>query len=182
MRGLLLAILLTGCSFEVPAIGHGPGDFDPVGQPQPPGTTLPPASDPPMFDPPSDPPSEPTGPAVDAGAPTPPTPQIKLVGAACDDQAPCGGNLLCLKRTALGQSIPGGYCSADCAQSSCPNGSQCSTQWGPIKVCLNTCPADGCRGGYVCCKNNYNPGVCLPDFLCPNSGSGGGGGGGGNGN
>jgi hypothetical protein len=174
MRGLLLAILLTGCSFEVPAIGHGPGDFDPAGQPQPPGTsTLPPTSDPPVIDPPA----EPTPATNDLGTPTTPTPQNKVIGAACGDQDPCGNNMLCLTKTALGQNIPGGYCSTDCAFSSCPNGAQCSTQWGPIKVCLNSCPADGCRGGYVCCKNNYNPGVCLPGFLCPNSGPGGGGGG-----
>jgi hypothetical protein len=160
MRGLAWALLLTGCSFEVPAIGHGPGNYDPTRPPQgdPPGTSsVPPTLDPPMF---AEPP-----PMLDGGAP-PTAPQSHQIGDPCDGKnASCGAGLQCLTRTAFGTPIPGGYCSTDC-DGGCPNGSQCSTQWGPLKLCLSTCPATGCRNGYVCCTKYYNPGVCLPAFLC----------------
>ncbi len=155
MRGLLVLVTLAGCTFEVGPIGTGPVEVPPD---QPAGTSsVPPAADPPLFDPPSS--------ALDAGS-TPVPQSHSIVGDSCDKKKQCGAPLQCLTKTAFGTSIPGGYCSANCSSIACPSGSQCSNQWGALKLCLQTCPAAGCRPGCVCCTKSYNPGVCLPGFLC----------------
>lgn len=164
MRVWALALaLVAGCTFtidgmDVPASGAAPGSA------ADPGT--PPVADTPVADTPA--------PTPDAAAPDPaPAPppdmaQALVVGTPCTANADCATGLVCGKsfNTAAGVvKVPGGYCTLDCSNATCPTGSFCgSFSFG--KFCLSDCPPDPCRKGYQCCQNSGQKG-CTPDQLCP---------------
>jgi hypothetical protein len=154
MRWLSLFVLLSGCSFLVSGV-HG----DAVDPP-----ASPPSSDQDLGPPAAVPDAGPVGAAIDAGLY-----EYITIGNACGhDGLDCASDEVCEQKDIFGGTIPGGYCSRDCTQSACPQGSQCSVPWGTVRVCLQSCPKNGCRSGYVCCKNGFAaPGVCVAPSVCP---------------
>jgi hypothetical protein len=147
VRWSVLALVVSaGCAFQVPGVGPGSsstGGNDPAG-------------------------------SQDAATPAPlpvgdgAVPESTQIGAACDAlKHPCPAPLTCDTKAGF-VDVPGGYCTMDCTSTSCPTGSQCSISWGGVRVCIEDCPAAGCRPGYICCKNGWAaPGACLTPGLCP---------------
>jgi hypothetical protein len=84
------------------------------------------------------------------------------VGGACSSDNDCAAGFCIRDTDSSGNQTywSGGYCSADCGSSSCPQGS-CLTMADNNKYCVSTCSADSnCRSGYVCVKAVS---ACLPD-------------------
>lgn len=73
----------------------------------------------------------------------------KGVGEACSGIWECGGGERAECRRS--ENFPGGYCTLDCASSSCPDGTEC-TSWGYEEICAPNCESDAdCpRSGYAC--------------------------------
>ena len=83
------------------------------------------------------------------------------VGEACRTATDCQAGLSCNSND---QGYPGGYCTADCAASSCSAGAAC-TSVGATQVCAAQCTDDStCRKGYGCCPTMNN--VCVPLAAC----------------
>lgn len=89
-------------------------------------------------------------------------------GGSCGASADCPGKL-CLTEK---QGYPGGYCSASCGATPCPQGQQCR----PIApgsaeaACLLSCrDASGCRSGYQCYQGVCQP-TCKDDASCGDPG------------
>jgi hypothetical protein len=84
------------------------------------------------------------------------------VGGGCSSDNDCANGFCILDTDASNKATGwnGGYCSGDCANTSCPQGS-CLTMADSNKYCVATCSADSnCRSGYVCAKAAS---ACLPD-------------------
>jgi len=170
MRWLVCCALFSGCAFEVPAVsGLLPGNDPQANVPDDPAR--PPAAMPPELIDPGSVSTNDLSAAADLA--TPPdlgkATRSSNIGDSCDDaKDPCAAEQVCeRKNTLLGPDIPGGYCSLDCRMATCPTGSVCSTTFGTTRLCLQVCPAGGCRTGYACCTKGYSsPGVCLPSTLC----------------
>jgi hypothetical protein len=84
------------------------------------------------------------------------------VGGPCSYDDTCMTGLCIRGSDANGQPTAwaGGYCSGNCADTACPEGS-CLALADGLKYCVATCSADGdCRAGYVCAKAVS---ACLPD-------------------
>lgn len=84
----------------------------------------------------------------------------RLIGTACTDDSTCGMNGVCAT------AFPDGYCTKDCAQSSCPAGARCLSG-ASASICLDTCPAprrgrSTCRASYVCEDDGAGGGLCIP--------------------
>ena len=76
------------------------------------------------------------------------------VGTTCTRSTDCVGGLQCYS----GAGIPGGYCSRNCGQTTCPGASRCVTLGDSESVCLLTCTVTAdCRSGYECAA-----GACAP--------------------
>jgi hypothetical protein len=155
----LVAVLSTGCTFNVAGTGVG-GGTDPAATQsvpdQPDAGMAPPTTDPPPPPPPST-------------MPTPPPDMAhQRIGTACKADKDCDPGLTCAVSFAVGLSrvdIPNGYCTHDCTSAACPANSYCgSFSFG--KFCLSSCPPDPCRDNYQCCAN-ANQNACLPSGLCP---------------
>lgn len=162
MRGVacIAGLVLAGCSFQVHGIDAPNGNNAPS---------------PPMTPSGSSPNSSMTPPTDDAGVPAPVSGDMATVhvGAPCAGNSECGNaGLFCARSFWDGQSsrwvnVPGGYCTMDCSNSSCPAGSTCATI-GVGHYCLADCPPDPCRPGYKCCMTPGRQGcsvdpMCLPD-------------------
>lgn len=164
---VFVMVLCAGCAFQVPGVGPGPsvggGGTAPADNNNDPGDNFAPVA---PLDPGPSPPAPPPPPTVDGGM----VPQASHIGDACgEEDKTCPTGQVCETKTQFGGDIPGGYCVMGCQSGACPSDAQCSVGWGTIRVCLLTCPAAGCRAGYVCCHNGWvAPGVCLPPSLCPN--------------
>jgi hypothetical protein len=164
VRWLCLVGLLAGCAFQVdgvgvPGIGSG-------GDPQPPSLT--PAPSAPDLSDPS--PITPVPPSSQPDASAPPdgsSPPLAIdIGNACGPpKGGCATGESCLTKIGV-VNVPGGYCTIGCDSTPCPTGAQCAGNDGS-KLCLEECPAAGCRPGYVCCTNNFAaPGVCTLAQFC----------------
>jgi hypothetical protein len=171
---VVVMLLCAGCAFQVPGVGPGPsvgGGSAPAGNDNniDPGDTFAPVAG---LDPGPAPPAPPAPtptptPTPDAGTMVP---ESSHIGDACDDKnKACPTGQVCETKTSFGSDIPGGYCTLSCSTTPCPSDAQCTVPWGTTRVCLENCPAAGCRIGYLCCKNGWAaPGVCLTAALCPN--------------
>ena len=157
MRWLCLVGVLAGCDFHVDGvtpIAVGGGGSDPSqsqSQPDPPDL-----SEPPITQAPPDlaqPPDLAPPPTID-------------IGSACGPpKSGCAAGESCLTKIGVA-NVPGGYCTIGCDTTPCPSGSQCAGSDGS-KLCLEDCPAAGCRAGYVCCVHNFAaPGVCMLAQFC----------------
>lgn len=153
MRWLLLVGLWAGCDFHVDGVG-----LSGVGA----GGGAPPSADSPDLSNP-----HPITPAPDlAQAPDLAPLPASGIGSACDPHKnACAAGETCL--TKIGNSdVPGGYCTISCETTPCPSGSQCAGAPGS-RLCVEECPATGCRAGFICCTNNFtSPGVCLQAQYC----------------
>lgn len=164
---VMVMLLCAGCAFQVPGVGPSPsvggGGTAPADNNDDPGDSFAPVA---PLDPGPAPPAPPAPPAVDGGL----APESSHIGDPCDDKKnACLAGQVCETKTSFGSDIPGGYCTISCKTAACPSDAQCSVGWGTTRVCIETCPATGCRVGYVCCKNGWlAPGVCLTAALCPN--------------
>ena len=81
------------------------------------------------------------------------------IGDRCTTDYDCGGSLsLCVK------GVPGGYCTQDCSQYSCPGNSLCVLIDG-ASACMKTCSAPGrasaCDRGMCHPLRNSSSGYCL---------------------
>ena len=85
-------------------------------------------------------------------------------GAACDSATPCEGDLLCI----LADEFPGGYCSALCADTSCPEGGVCVADFHPA-VCLGACASGAdCQRDQQCWRGSCRP-ACTTAAQCGGS-------------
>ncbi|MGV3623391.1 MAG: hypothetical protein ACO1OB_21405 [Archangium sp.] len=90
-------------------------------------------------------------------------------GSPCEEDFECGtdGLGLCIPEEVGGQFTgwPGGYCTRDCVNMSCPLGGECvqaDDNGQPTFICLSDCTTDAqCRMGYTCATFG-NTGVCVP--------------------
>jgi len=84
------------------------------------------------------------------------------VGSPCamDDTCSTGLCLRAIDGSGQPTSWTNGYCSGNCANTPCPDGS-CLAMADGLSYCVSNCAADGdCRTGYVCAKTVS---ACLPD-------------------
>ncbi|MBN2575413.1 MAG: hypothetical protein JXP73_12690 [Deltaproteobacteria bacterium] len=83
------------------------------------------------------------------------------VGGACRADESCvTGVCIPEASTASSTAWSGGYCSGNCATTTCPQG-LCLTLADGRSYCVSECAGDGdCRAGYVC---SAGVGACLPD-------------------
>ncbi len=160
----MVAVLVTGCSFDV--IGTnvgGPNGGNQSGPAPTPSQPAPTASDG------GAPPEQPQPP----GNPAPPADMAQQrIGTACTTDPQCDPGLVCATSFGVGPghvNVPGGYCTLDCSKSACPTNSVCVTfTFG--KFCESTCPPDPCRTGYTCCTiPDVDANACTPSQLCPKS-------------
>ncbi|NOY94171.1 MAG: hypothetical protein GXP55_23570 [Deltaproteobacteria bacterium] len=85
-------------------------------------------------------------------------PTSPAYGAACDSSTPCDGDLSCIEAA----PFPGGYCSALCADSDCPEGGVCVADFG-TPVCLGACAsAADCTRGQQCWRGSCRPACTTP--------------------
>jgi hypothetical protein len=95
------------------------------------------------------------GTAVDSGTPD--------AGRVEDAGTPIGGGCMndsdCASGDCATVGAPGGYCTLDCTNASCPAGTTC-TEIDGAQLCLQDCASQHeCRQGYAC---QPNQGVCTP--------------------
>jgi hypothetical protein len=169
MRHVLWLTILSGCAFEVNGV-NGANDVTPgvdLGAAVAPDLAQ--AQSPDLLGVIAVPPLSPPDPQNDDTQDMGPVEQMSRIGDPCDpSKNPCSKGQTCETKVVIQGDVPGGYCSQDCKNTPCPAGSQCSTQW-TNHICIETCPAAGCRQGYVCCTNGWMaPGVCLTPNLCSN--------------
>lgn len=90
-----------------------------------------------------------------------PEPTSSGIGAPCSPERACDPGLLCVSAAAF----PDGYCTAQCADGSCPAGAICEPAITPA-LCLRGCGGAGeCRAGYQCWRGACRP-SCADDAAC----------------
>lgn len=87
--------------------------------------------------------------------------EARVIGTACTDASTCGTDGICAT------GFPQGYCTSDCATSSCPAGAKCLSGTS-ASICLDTCSAprrgqSSCRVNYVCEDDGSGVGLCIPN-------------------
>ncbi len=92
---------------------------------------------------------------------SPESPPGAPIGSACTADSQCTAGAGCAT------DWPGGYCTQDCRQSGCAQGSTCVSLDEESAFCLDLCGApdqgrSDCRAGYVCAALQSGQGVCIP--------------------